>query len=85
MYIYIYWGVSIHQAFVWPTFGSSNIAIGRKNCFGIAKKLLISFWRMSISGIFSAQKMKFLLSISSVNVTKSAGTWGFGHIYWRNG
>ena len=24
------------------------------------------------------------LRISSVNVTKSAVSWGFGHIYWRN-
>ena len=28
-----------------------------------------------------AQKMKFPLRISSVNVTKSAGDRGFGHIY----
>ena len=25
----------------------------------------------------------FPLKISSVNVTKSTGHWGFGHIYWR--
>ena len=26
----------------------------------------------------------FPLKISSVNFTKSAVPWGFGHIYWRN-
>ena len=31
-----------------------------------------------------AQKMKFPLRISSVNVTKSWVSCGFGHIYWRN-
>ena len=29
-------------------------------------------------------KIYFLLSISSVNVTKSAVSCGFGHTYWRN-
>ena len=29
----------------------------------------------------TAQKISFSLRISSVNVTKSAGNWGFGHIY----
>ena len=32
----------------------------------------------------TAQKMNFLLRISSVNVTKSAGNCGFINIYWRN-
>ena len=32
----------------------------------------------------AAQKMKFPFRISSVNVTKSAVSCGFGHIYWRN-
>ena len=32
----------------------------------------------------TAQKMKFSLRISPVNVTKSTGNCGFGHIYWRN-
>ena len=29
----------------------------------------------------TAQKTKFLLGISSVNVTKSAGNYGFGQVY----
>ena len=30
------------------------------------------------------KKWSFPLRISSVNVTKSAVSWGFDHIYWRN-
>ena len=30
------------------------------------------------------KKWNFSLSIPSINVTKSAGNCGFGHIYWRN-
>ena len=30
------------------------------------------------------KKSSFPLRISSVNVTKSAVSWGSGHIYWRN-
>ena len=30
------------------------------------------------------KKRNFPLRISSVNVTKSAGNYGFSHIYWRN-
>ena len=30
------------------------------------------------------KKWNFRLRISSLNVTKSAGNCGFGHIYWRN-
>ena len=30
------------------------------------------------------KKWSFSLWISSVNVTKSAGNYGFDHIYWRN-
>ena len=34
---------------------------------------------------YTAQKKwSFLFRISSVNVTKSAGNFGFGHICWRN-
>ena len=30
------------------------------------------------------KKWSFLLRISSVNVAKSAVSYGFGHIYWKN-
>ena len=32
----------------------------------------------------TSQKWSFALRISSLNVTKSAVSCGFGHIYWRN-
>ena len=32
----------------------------------------------------TAQKMKFSIKIYLVNVTKSEGNCGFGHIYWSN-
>ena len=32
---------------------------------------------------FTMHKKCFPLRISSVNVTKSAGNWGFGHIHWK--
>ena len=30
------------------------------------------------------KKWSLPLRNSSENVTKSAGNWGFGHMYWRN-
>ena len=33
---------------------------------------------------YTAQKWKFQLSISAVNVTKYAVSCRFAHIYWRN-
>ena len=34
--------------------------------------------------LYTAKKWSFPLRISSVNVTKSEGNCGFGHIYWGN-
>ena len=55
------------------------------------KKILGSFWQktQACSYILYTQlslhkKLSFPLSISSVNVTKSAENCGFGPIYWRN-
>ena len=43
------------------------------------------FWGVTICRLTTLhKKWSFLLRISSVNVTKSAGNCGFGHIYWRN-
>ena len=44
-----------------------------------------TFEQFHLSDIWwnTAQKC-FPLKTSSVNVTKSTGNWGFGHIYWRN-
>ena len=38
----------------------------------------------STTHIHCTKKWSFPLRISSVNVTKSAVSYGFGHIYWRN-
>ena len=38
----------------------------------------------SVQSWHTAQKLKFPLRISLVNVTKSVGNCAFGHIYWRN-
>ena len=44
-----------------------------------------SFWCKDFIAVWSTlQKRNFPLRISSVNVTKSAGNYGFSHIYWRN-
>ena len=41
-------------------------------------------WKMEQNINSTAQKMKFLLRISSVNVTKSVVSCEFDHIYWRH-
>ena len=49
--------------------------------------LLIFLARQGINqvpGYSTAQKWSFPLRIYSVNVTKSAVSYGFDHIYWRN-
>ena len=45
--------------------------------------IIVFLWKWT--GWFSFtlyKKWSFLLRVSSVNVTKSAGNFGFGHIYW---
>ena len=45
----------------------------------------VKMWLMWKTNSITAQKtIRFPLGISSVNVTKSAVSYGFGHIYWRN-
>ena len=39
---------------------------------------------LHLYGISLHKKWSFLLWIYSVNVSKSAGNLGFGHIYWKN-
>ena len=41
---------------------------------------VISFYKM----YWLQKNLSFPLRISSVNVTKTAGNCGFGHIYWKN-
>ena len=45
---------------------------------------LIKDLSSDVSIIQLHKKWSFPLRISSVNVTKSAGNFGFGHIYWKN-
>ena len=49
--------VIINQPFVLPMFGSSNIASGRKKIFGIVKKLLNLFGKISRKGILNSKKI----------------------------
>lgn len=49
--------VSIYQPFAWTTFGSIDIASGRKNRYAIAKKLPSSFGKMSINGTLNFDKI----------------------------
>ena len=56
--------------------------------------VLSTFWRLLLSLLkenndtvilwHCTKKWSFSLRISLVNVTKSTGNRGFGHIYWRN-
>ena len=50
------------------------------------RNLWINSWPWAYETIWLRKKWSFPLRISSVNVnvTKSAGNWGFGHIYWEN-
>ena len=46
---------------------------------GIIRKNGIKYFVLFLSN--TAQKMKFSIRVSSVNVTKSADSCGFGHTY----
>ena len=50
----------------------------------IISGVLILVCYASATHIHCTKKWSFPLRISSVNVTKSAVSCGFGHIYWRN-
>ena len=47
-------------------------------------KRVIAFFSKSLDLISLYNKWSFPLKISSVNVRKSAISYSFGHIYWRN-
>ena len=49
----------------------------------INKLITISSWRTQDT-LHLHKKWSFPLRISPVNVTKSVGNCGFGHIHWRN-
>ena len=50
--------------------------------YGPEKNYVFGQFQCSVTN--TSQKWSFLLRISSKNVSKSAVSCGFGHIYWRN-
>ena len=53
-------------------------------CFTVVVLSLNKFWTIDVNKQILHKKWSFPLRISLVNVTKSAVSCGFGHIYWRN-
>ena len=65
--------------------GTRKSSPEEKDMFGVADKLLKRFQMSPVLVLLSLlKKWSFPLRISSVNVTKSWGNCGFGHIYLRN-
>ena len=48
----------------------------------VSRRIISKFFQTQMWSLH--KKWSFPLRISSVNVTKSAASCGFGHIYWRN-
>ena len=49
--------------------------------------LLLGWWVIQaflLASVTHCTKIGFTIRISPVNVTKCAGNYGYGHIYWRN-
>ena len=61
---------------------STNVALSSCNFIGLQFLKCVT-WR-SLLQSYTAQKMKYSVRISLVNVTKFAVSCRFGHIYWRN-
>ena len=72
--------------------GAATSGIGAGAAPGLAETASVTAtvvrWRTSsCKSVFSValhKKGSFPIRISLVNVTKSAGNCGFGHIYWGN-
>ena len=62
---------------------TSLVKVGAQTAAYVMGELIVGIISLRNS-TSTAQKMKFLLIISSVNVSKSAVSCRFGHIYWRN-
>ena len=70
----------------------ATVGIGAGAATGLAETTSVTatavcWLTSSCKSVFSAElhkKWSFPLRISSVNVTKSAGSCGFSHIYWGN-
>ena len=76
------------QLFLQNTFGGCFWGIGkflqlRETYLGTFQESMLELL-MELCLNFTAQKKSFLSKISSVNVTKSTGNCGFGHIYLTN-
>ena len=50
----------------------------------VIQEILFTMWIARATLPALHKNWSFPLRISSINVTKSVGNWGFGHIYWRN-
>ena len=61
-----------------------NLPVACQRLFAFSWNMYIRNCKYSEAHLRSYQTSMAKLRISSVNVTKSAGNCGFGHIYWRN-
>ena len=48
------------------------------------KSSILGLWKRTGCTATTHTHTQIQFRVSSVNVTKSTGNWGFGHIYWRN-
>ena len=70
---------------IWYKIQLLAILLGtQKQHFAVWKKAALPKLDTNKKQVLLHKKWIFPLRISSVNVTKSAGNCGFGHIYWRN-
>ena len=67
------------HSFLWKGVFFWQVVLKGGAHLGIQKNIYIYIIQLTLH-----KKWSFPLTISSVNVTTSAGNCGFGHIYWRN-
>ena len=68
-------------------FAQNKTTLDTLTAYKIKRQLIIIegdlfWWYLCVHSLY--KKWSFPLRISSVNVTKSAVSYGFGYIYWRN-
>ena len=83
-----------YRIFIWCPFNPmllfKSSAVSHETIFNSTLKnqlkVIKNYLHEKLTTLFyhTAQKWSFLLRISSVNVTKSTASCGFGHMYWRN-
>ena len=78
---FIYCAVNTLSLYYFAILNEDNIHLDL-----FCKWMYVAFWYFLFYLQDNAlhKKWSFPLRISSVNVTKSEGNCGFGHIYWRN-